>query len=611
MPRPPLHHRLAHRIAQGLRRLGDAWNWFVGPIERFFGQVGDSVLGIFDSFEALESIVFRLVSTLFWPFIAIGRWLGRRVPADGPFTQLFSLPSNAIRYVAVRTFELAEKLNLDGVLLVLAKLLTPIWWPIATFLGFANAWLSTRRPRELALAVPALLLAAPFAYIAIAGTTQSRGEIAESYKIAVRDALEAGNPALVNLLERKLAQLGVDTRRTDYRTAIAMAKDGNLASAYRRMQQLAPNDSPGYAAAHVWITQQILSGRITAEEEPVLEEPTQQFLLAEKHLSLLEGMGIRGPGLTQMLAYVYSETDRLTEAIEALKPYSNKSLDVAAMRLRLLVTHKQTKEARLQAKAVLLLINYDRQKDSLSLADHETRVLAAELAGDDQHLEVFLKNWVASEKAGSRPTTLLAALQRRKFQRLLASETSNPARVVELLFDAARLGSPHQWTALQIGFIADQRRNSHNGQLIWEQLLSASDVPSDILELIGTIAATHGEILTARKVYERLLEQKEDGKFFVQNNYAWVLLQEPNPDPSAALNAVNRALTGRPGDYHFLETRGQIFLKLKKWTSAIEDLEFALNGMPESANIHRSLSEAYEALGQKQLSQIHREQAAQ
>ena len=608
MSRLPIHLRFANWIARGVNRLGNAWNWLIGPVERLFGRIADNVLEAFDNFEALESVVFRLVSIIFWPFLALGKWLGSWIPSEGPFANLLSLPGRAIWYLGERIFGLAEKLNLDGVLLVLAKLLTPLWWPIATFFGFLNAWLSTRRPKELALAVPALLLAAPFAYIAIAGTTQSQGEIAESYKIAVRDALEAGDGATVSLFERKLAQLGVDTRRTDYRTAIGMAKNGDLASAYQRMQRLAPDDTPGYAASHVWIIQQLLSGNLTASEEPALQNETQRFLLSEQHLGHLDEMGIAGPGLAQMLAYIYSQTDRLPEAAKALQPYSNESLNAAAMRLRLLVALKQMKEARRQAKAVLLLINYDRKNSSLGLADHETRVLAAELVGDDQRLEVSLKNWVASGDKDSRPTELLAALQRRQFRRLLATGTSNPNRVVDLLCDAARLGSPHEWTALQISLVADQRKSSHNAQLIWEGLLTTPNAPSDVLELVGTVAATHGEILTARKVYERLLAEKDE-HFFVWNNYAWVLLQEPEIDAPGALVAVNRALKDRPLDHRFRETRGQVYIKLKRWNEAVKDLEFALNGMPESPNIHRSLGDAYEALGQQQLAQIHREQA--
>ncbi len=631
MPRMPLHIRFTRWFSSNMNRIGNAWHRLVEPIERLFGYLGESLLGIFDSFEALESVIFRLVSLLFWPFLALGRWLVSWIPSEGPLARLFSFPGRAIRSVALAIFGLAEKLNLDGVLILFAKLLTPIWWPIATLLGFVNAWLATRRPRELALAVPALLLAAPFAYVAIAGTMLSRGKIVESYKIAARDAIEEGNMPLASLLERKLAQLGADTRRSDYRTAIALARNDDLSSAYRRMQRLAPigfheaNDwsesgnRQGYAAAHVWITQQLLSGKLTVAEEPALKDETRRFFLAEQHLDQLAEMGISGPALAQMLAYIYAETDRLSEAAQVLEPFASESFDAAAMRLRLLAALKQKDEATRQAKTVLLLasqkqikqslVSREHQKKSLSTADHEIRVLAAELAGDDQQLELSLRAWQTAEEANSRPIKLLAALLRRRAERLLATGTSNPAQVVELLCDAVRFDSPHKWIALQIGIVADQREGSHHAQLIWERLISSPDVPSDILELVGTIAATHGDILTARKVYQRILKAEKD-RVFVWNNYAWVLLQEPEIDVEAALIAVNRALEQRPRDHRFRETRGQVMIKLKRWPEAIEDLEFALNGLPESPVIHRALAEAYEATSQPQLAQIHREQAS-
>jgi predicted Zn-dependent protease len=93
------------------------------------------------------------------------------------------------------------------------------------------------------------------------------------------------------------------------------------------------------------------------------------------------------------------------------------------------------------------------------------------------------------------------------------------------------------------------------------------------------------------------------------NNYAWALTQDPDKDLELALAAVNHALALSPEEFRFRETRGQINLALGQWSEAADDLEFALNGMPEAAVIHASLAKAYDELGQKDLAQMHREQA--
>ena len=72
---------------------------------------------------------------------------------------------------------------------------------------------------------------------------------------------------------------------------------------------------------------------------------------------------------------------------------------------------------------------------------------------------------------------------------------------------------------------------------------------------------------------------------------------------------MEKALELSPGEYRFRETRGQIFAKQKNWQAAVDDLEAALNAMPETPGIHATLAQAYDALGQKDLAELHREQS--
>jgi predicted Zn-dependent protease len=76
-----------------------------------------------------------------------------------------------------------------------------------------------------------------------------------------------------------------------------------------------------------------------------------------------------------------------------------------------------------------------------------------------------------------------------------------------------------------------------------------------------------------------------------------------------ALAAVNKALEISPDQFRYRETRGQILVRLGRWKDAIQDLEFAANGLPGSAEVHRSLAKAYDALGDQQLARVHREHA--
>ena len=62
-------------------------------------------------------------------------------------------------------------------------------------------------------------------------------------------------------------------------------------------------------------------------------------------------------------------------------------------------------------------------------------------------------------------------------------------------------------------------------------------------------------------------------------------------------------------DFRFRQTRGQILLRLERYQEAVNDLEYALNGMPDVPTIHQSLSKAYDALGNRQLAAFHQRNA--
>jgi Flp pilus assembly protein TadD len=135
-------------------------------------------------------------------------------------------------------------------------------------------------------------------------------------------------------------------------------------------------------------------------------------------------------------------------------------------------------------------------------------------------------------------------------------------------------------------------------------------------------AAQAGQWDLAAESLERVTRQGAD-RPATWNNLAWVLMQreranrttplvgeEPQPDEAElqrAMAAVERALAISPDEYRFRETRGQILLQLGQWQSAIEDLEYALNGMPQNAGVHAGLATAYRQVGETELSQMHAE----
>jgi predicted Zn-dependent protease len=177
-----------------------------------------------------------------------------------------------------------------------------------------------------------------------------------------------------------------------------------------------------------------------------------------------------------------------------------------------------------------------------------------------------------------------------------------------VIADAVRLGAPHAWTTATVARIVQQRTGSRYLRRVWELLMETPDTPESLVSAMATSAAAQGDITNARAAFGRLIEGKVVTPV-VWNNYAWTLLQEPDPDPQAALEAVGRALEAAPNDFRFRETRGQVMIALGRWSDAISDLEYALNGLPDATEVHRSLAAAYEATSQHHLADLHRRQA--
>ena len=125
---------------------------------------------------------------------------------------------------------------------------------------------------------------------------------------------------------------------------------------------------------------------------------------------------------------------------------------------------------------------------------------------------------------------------------------------------------------------------------------------------MGTEAAKNENFDEARQFLAAAVDRDEADPV-AWNNHAWVLGEGEGAQLEEALIAANRALDLLPDEHRFRETRGQIYLRLQRWQEAVDDLEFAINGLPSLGSIHQSLAIAYTALGQEELARLHEMQA--
>jgi len=125
----------------------------------------------------------------------------------------------------------------------------------------------------------------------------------------------------------------------------------------------------------------------------------------------------------------------------------------------------------------------------------------------------------------------------------------------------------------------------------------------------GTAAVLKGDIQAA-EMHLEIASKTLPLSDVILNNLACVIYQKEGGDLERALALSETAIKRNPNPApHYLETRGQILRKLGRWIDAIPDLEAALTVPSLAAEAHRGLAECFEKLGDKELSEQHRQAA--
>lgn len=589
------------RCLQSLANLGSA---IVSPVERLVGGAADRVLSATEHVDRVESFFGRIVRIVFWPLRMLGSLFRLILPE--PIARMFIGLGEGIQTLLSRIgtgiLQLAEALNLDRLVFALVWLLQPLWRPIASVLVFLGCWLNTRQYHRGLMALPAMLLATLVLGVSTWHSLFGSSKIQATYRAAVKDAQETRAHDLIELFNLKLTALGEDTNLTQYRTAIARANEGEIDEAYKRMQVLAPTEAPGYANAHYWIAQQLVSGRL-------VESRDEARKLAKLHLDHLETLEVEAPYIQLLQAILLIEGQELDKAAQLLEPLVPIMPVAASERMRIDLALNREDQARQDARAVIThMKTRDRGKSELQANDYQSWIAAEEVLGNIKQMRNLLERWHQAEPENDQARKMLAMVCRRQAASLLRAPLPDENEITALWLRAAELdNSPNALLRLASTLYAGRDDSPVYAKLI-KALNDSPQTPTDLLIAVGTQAAQKEDYANSKSFFAAAVARDESNPI-AWNNYGLVLAEGDDPQLDKALAAVNKALDISPEEHRFRETRGQILIKLQQWQEAIDDLEFALNGLPNLSVIHKSLSVAYAALGQDELAKLHQAQA--
>ncbi len=586
------------------QRLADLGNAIVSPVERLVSRTAGKVLSASEHVDRVESLLARVVRLLLWPFRLVARVFQVLLPAPvyGFFSSLLESVQGLFLRVGTGVLQLAEMLNLDRVVLGLVWLLQPIWRPLASICIFFVCWVNTRQYRSALLALPAIVLAVLVLGVGTFHSVFGRSKILAHYKDAVLETQDSKDFQLRELYDQKLAQLGEDTQLTQYRTAIALAEDGNLEEASMRMELLAPEDHAGYPNAHYWIIQHLINSKLG-------DSPEESKRLIRVHLKHLESLEVESPQLAYIEAVLLKQENKLAEAARILEPIVQQIPGAAFERMVINHTLKRREQAQQDARAVVThMKSLTRGDTMLNAVEYQQWFAAEEMLGNLEQMRSLLERWYKIEPDSEQAAKLLARVCRQQARELLRDPLPDQDQIMELWLRAAKLDKSAD-SMLQLARALYAERESSP---VYADLLTAlhrsPNTPAKLLVALGTEVAQNQEFKAARPFLAAAVAREELNPV-AWNNYGLVLASGEDPQLEDALVAVTKALEILPKEHRFRETRGQILVQMERWQDAIDDLEYALNGLPELTEIHESLSVAYAALGQQELAELHRQQA--
>jgi tetratricopeptide (TPR) repeat protein len=331
--------------------------------------------------------------------------------------------------------------------------------------------------------------------------------------------------------------------------------------------------------------------------------------LAEDHLKQLAVLAIKGPAIDMMRAELLIQENKLEEASELLKPLVHGNSSAATERFRMDLELNHPEQAQEDAREVCEhLRRLSKTEQSVTNRDYEAWANAEQILQNDAEFRVVLHNWLADHPESTGARTSVAALCAKELDQMLRSSTPDPKELADRLRTLVELADETENVRGRVALLYQQRSTRPDIRELFEILAKTKDKSSALAEALGTAASVSGEWDQAQ-VYLEDAVRKDSTNAVAWNNLACVLLERENGSIEHALVAANKALALKPADYNYRETRGEAFLRQHRWQDAVDDLEYAANGMPESPIVHRALHKAYIGLGKNELAAVHAQYA--
>jgi tetratricopeptide (TPR) repeat protein len=466
---------------------------------------------------------------------------------------------------------------------------------------FIVGWVETRPWRLLLAGLPVLM--------AIAGAVTLRASMDDAnsdaelrhYLIAGSEMHEAGDEKAAELRFRRASLIAPTDPRPKFGLATITEMKGDLKKATAMMEALASGDDDVARQANRWL--------IAKTPRKDLDTAGRQLLL--NRLERAVEFEPANLDYRLSLADLYALAGFRTHAVKHLR-VAAESRPVHRLRILQLLALEGDQEALREEAAVAE--RHFRGLVEKEPGDFDSRLLCAwAMVFQKRYREAVELLEEAALINEPVPVRKAVAVVNIAWARDLLEQKGDTKQVLTLTA-AALKADPSNMNALML--LTDLTRDVLAGKEsvgLLKQKLAAGETPWLIHLVLGTRSLELGNLKEGEEHLEQAVKLNPTAAV-AMNNLAWTLANQEPPDLGRAETLAAQAVQHAPGNPQIRETRGQIYLKQRRWKEALTDLEAVLPIYSNEADlikqlpyVHESLATAYENLGNADMARRHRE----
>ena len=488
---------------------------------------------------------------------------------------------------------------------------------------FFSLWRKTRNWRAISFVVPPLLLLLTLGGFILAGKLKSRDSLREWYKEQAFEAVglepdgqpkmnelqvgirTPGEEAKIDLLFKRILQLGNEDQDARYFVAWNNARMGKTSAARATMETLAPKDRSGLDLAHAWLAEDLYQRRQKGEaiSMEMLEHHLSNAIASDRHTY--------SPLMYMLYAKILEQRNQIDAAARVLSMGAEKAPILALEPALLYARHGQQIQATIAADLVVSRLKKSLSEPQLTNEESTNSVLtiarALQLTNRPDESIPLLQYALRNNPAEPQLRRSLSDAYRLKFRMSLNNANSQGQVVIDFL-NAAIIADP---TNLEI-----------QSELSILRELGISSGESN-LNRLRSLIAQKGASHTARLLlaeagfmnqeYENSLAHYEvvlsdlPNMVIALNNAAMLCLKVDQVDIDQARDYISRALTAAPGLSELLDSQGDVESAAKNFDKARESYLAALSQNPERLSTRQKLISLFVAIGNEEEAQKQRD----